>query len=83
MPFREIGRVEQRVGLFCDYDTGVWTVSEGSDASLPTATGTVHDFISWGTKRADWRNPVVLSGEGADANVTALAKDTLDAINVI
>ena len=28
MPFREIGRVEQRVGLFCDYDTGVWTVSE-------------------------------------------------------
>ena len=61
----------------------MWTVSEGSDASLPTATGTVHDFISWGTKRADWRNHVVLSGEGADANVTALAKDTLDAINVI
>lgn len=28
MPFREIGRVEQRVGLLCDYDTGVWTVSE-------------------------------------------------------
>lgn len=28
MPFREIGCVEQRVGLFCDYDTGAWTVSE-------------------------------------------------------
>ena len=28
MPFREIGCVEQRVGLFCDYDTGMWTVSE-------------------------------------------------------
>lgn len=52
-----------------------WTVSVGSDPSLPTATTTAHDFISWGTKRADWRSFGV-SADGA-------AAVTLDAINVI
>ena len=58
-----------------------WTVSEGSETLLPTAASTVHDFISWGTKRADWRNHVVLSGGSGDSRV--LAQDTLEAINVI
>ncbi len=52
-----------------------WTVTEGAEASLPTATTTVHDFISWGTKRADWRSMGV-SLDGAAAH-------TLDAFNVI
>lgn len=58
-------------------DDGVWCISEGADGALPTASGSVHDFISWGTKRADWRDLVVLS----DGNPAAQA--TLDAINVI
>ena len=53
----------------------MWTVSQGADASMPTATTTAHDFVSWGTKRADWRTMAVVA-EGA-------AADTLDAINVI
>ncbi len=57
----------------------LWTVSAAADSSLPTATTTAHDFISWGTKRADWRAMgVVISGAEADA-----AGATLDAINVI
>ncbi len=52
-----------------------WTVSAGSDPSLPTATTTAHDFISWGTKRADWRSFGV--------SVDGAAAVTLDAINVI
>lgn len=58
-------------------DDGGWSISEGTDGSLPTATSTVHDFISWGTKRADWRDLVALS----DGN--PFAESTLDAINVI
>jgi uncharacterized protein (TIGR03083 family) len=56
-------------------DGGLWTVSEGAADGLPTATSNVHDFISWGTKRADWRDMGV-TVEGAAAG-------TLDAINVI
>ena len=52
-----------------------WTVTDGADASLPTAVTTAHDFISWGTKRADWR-AMGVSADGAAAT-------TLDAINVI
>ena len=59
------------------FETGSpgWTVSVGSDPSLPTVTTTAHDFISWGTKRADWRS----FGVSADGAAAA----TLDAINVI
>ncbi len=52
-----------------------WTVTEGADGSLPTASTTAHDFVSWGTKRADWRS-MGMQLDGA-------AADTLDAINVI
>ncbi len=54
----------------------VWTVTEGVDPSLPNAVTTAHDFVSWGTRRADWRDCGV---EMADAGGAA----TLDAINVI
>ena len=57
-------------------DGQAWTVEPGADPSLPTATTTVHDFVSWGTKRTDWRDSGVRLGDAA-------AADTLDAINVI
>lgn len=60
-------------------DGGLWTISPGLDASLPTATGSAHAFVSWATKRADWRSSGVLVG-GAEA---AAAAATLDALNVI
>ncbi len=56
---------------------GSWVVREGSDADAPTVTTTVHDFVSWGTKRADWRGRV--SGDIDAAGVG----DVLDAINII
>jgi hypothetical protein len=53
----------------------LWTVSPGVDSSLPTVNSSVHDFISWGTKRADWRS-LGVQCDGPSA-------DTLDALNVI
>ena len=54
-----------------------WTVSGGRDPSLPVATTTVHDFVSWGTKRADWRDSAKMEPrDGA-------AEATLDALNII
>jgi uncharacterized protein (TIGR03083 family) len=52
-----------------------WTVADGAEPSLPTASTTAHDFVSWGTKRADWRTSGMSAPEGAAR--------TLDAINVI
>jgi uncharacterized protein (TIGR03083 family) len=54
-----------------------WTVSEGESAGAPTIITTVHDFVSWGTKRSDWRTQV--SGDVDNADVASV----LDAINVI
>lgn len=54
----------------------LWTVAEGSSPDAPTVRTTVHDFVSWGTKRADWRASV--SG-GTDGDVAPV----LDAINII
>ena len=54
-----------------------WTVTEGADAEAPTVTTTVHDFVSWGTKRSDWRDSV--SGDVDHDGVAAV----LDAINII
>lgn len=54
-----------------------WTVTEGTEADAPTVTTTVHDFVSWGTKRSDWRS--VVSGDVDDADLASV----LDAINVI
>ena len=56
----------------------VWTVSAGVTAGLPTFTSSAHTFVSWGTKRADWRDHGALTG---DPNGSAA--DVLDAINVI
>ena len=56
---------------------GLWTVAPGRDASAPSALSNVHDFISWGTKRASWRDSTRLEGESPE--VVAV----LDAINVI
>ena len=53
-----------------------WSVTTGIDPSLPNAVTTAHDFVSWGTKRADWRD---LGVEMADVD----GATTLDAINVI
>lgn len=57
-----------------------WTVSEGATAAAPTVRTTVHDFVSWGTQRADWRRCVQLEGAG---EVGAEVGAVLDAINVI
>ncbi len=54
-----------------------WTVSEGADPDAPTIITSVHDFVSWGTKRSDWRDEV--SGDHDNADVAIV----LDAINVI
>lgn len=54
---------------------GAWIITDDADTSLPTATTTAHDFISWGTKRADWRAMGIEVPDGAGR--------TLDAINVI
>ena len=54
-----------------------WSVTEGSDPDAPTVTTTVHEFVSWGTKRSDWRDSV--TGDVDRAGVA----DVLDAINII
>ncbi len=68
---------------------GVWTIHpaqgaglasiEESSATAPTATisSSAHDFVSWGTKRSDWRSACTLRG---DADVAAAF---LDALNII
>jgi uncharacterized protein (TIGR03083 family) len=52
-----------------------WTVSQGASPDAPTIVTTVHDFVSWGTKRSDWRDHV--SGD------VDRAASVLDAINII
>ncbi len=53
----------------------LWQVRLGLDALLPLCVTSAHEFVSWGTKRSDWR---------AHAQLTdPLAAATLDAINVI
>ena len=53
----------------------LWTVIDGVEHSLPTVATTAHDFVSWGTKRADWRATTDVADPAAAV--------TLDAINVI
>jgi hypothetical protein len=54
-----------------------WTVTEGERPDAPTIRTSVHDFVSWGTKRSDWRD--VVSGDVDNPDVASV----LDAINVI
>lgn len=56
----------------------MWTVTPGSTSGWPTLATTAHAFVSWGTKRADWRDHGRLSGDA-----TGDAAAVLDAINVI
>jgi uncharacterized protein (TIGR03083 family) len=58
--------------------TDLWTVTAGTHAGAPTLTSSAHDFVSWGTQRADWRKTSTLTGNGAEA-----AAAVLDAINII
>ena len=53
----------------------LWTVAPGTDDSLPICVTSAHEFVSWATKRADWRTHAQLTDQAAAA--------TLDAINVI
>ncbi len=57
--------------------TPLWTVTPGRDAASPTVTTSAHSFVSWGTKRADWRTSASIEG---DAQAAA---PTLDALNII
>jgi uncharacterized protein (TIGR03083 family) len=56
---------------------GEWTVTTGSVAEAPTVHTTVHDFVSWGTKRSDWRSTAT-----GDVSADGVA-EVLDAINII
>jgi uncharacterized protein (TIGR03083 family) len=54
-----------------------WIVANGADDDAPVVRTTAHDFVSWGTKRSDWRDSS--SGDVSSAAVGSV----LDAINVI
>ncbi len=54
-----------------------WVVANGADDDAPVVRTTAHDFISWGTKRADWRE--TSTGDVSDPAVISV----LDAINII
>lgn len=53
----------------------LWTVAEGAADGVPEVRTTAHDFVSWATKRADWRS--------MDVQADGAAAATLDALNVI
>lgn len=57
--------------------TPLWTVTAGPNPSFPTAITSAHTFVSWATKRADWRDSVTVDGD------LAAAAPTLDALNII
>ncbi len=57
--------------------TPLWTVAPGRNPSFPTAITSAHSFVSWATKRADWRDCVTVEGD------LAAAGPTLDALNII
>jgi uncharacterized protein (TIGR03083 family) len=84
---------------------GAWIIQPGSPyvvieeaapavasgrAVAATITSSAHDFVSWGTKRRDWRDAGVRidsagddDGEGGGDDGTAYAARVLDAFNVI
>ncbi|MDO8363309.1 MAG: maleylpyruvate isomerase N-terminal domain-containing protein [Actinomycetota bacterium] len=53
----------------------LWQVAHGTDAALPVCVTSAHEFVSWATKRSDWRPHVQLTNQAAAA--------TLDALNII
>jgi Mycothiol maleylpyruvate isomerase N-terminal domain len=56
---------------------GLVTVVEGKDDGVATVTSTAHDFVSWGTKRSEWRPSCKITGD------TDYVSSVLDAINII
>ena len=44
---------------------------------MATITSSAHDFVSWGTKRSDWRATCQVSGD------EAAATPFLDTVNII
>jgi hypothetical protein len=54
-----------------------WVVANGADDDAPVIRSTAHDFVSWGTKRGDWRT--MTTGDVSNPAVASV----LDAINVI
>lgn len=54
-----------------------WVVANGADDDAPVVRTTAHDFVSWGTKRADWRD--TSTGDVSNVNVALV----LSAINII
>ena len=54
-----------------------WSVRESTAPDRPTVTSSVHDFVSWGTKRSNWRKQV--TGDTDNPDVAGV----LDAINII
>lgn len=59
-------------------DDGFITVAEDASTDVAaTITSTAHDFVSWGTKRSDWRDTCTVSGD------EAAAAAFLDTVNII
>tara|TARA_B100000029_G_scaffold467429_1_gene503674 strand:- start:951 stop:1757 length:807 start_codon:yes stop_codon:yes gene_type:complete len=68
---------------------GTWTLIPATDdgvievppranlGSVATVTSTAHNFISWGTKRSDWRKTCAIDGDDA------YATQVLDTLNII
>lgn len=54
-----------------------WVVANGADDDAPVVRTTAHDFVSWGTKRSDWRS--TSAGDVDNPRVGAV----LDAIDII
>ena len=54
-----------------------WIVANHCDDDAPVVKTTAHDFVSWGTKRTDWRGST--TGDVGNVNV----QQVLDAINII
>ena len=68
---------------------GTWTIQPAGDDGLisvapranlgasATVASTAHNFVSWGTKRSDWRTTCVIDG---DENYAATVLDTINII---
>jgi len=68
---------------------GQWTISPAGDHALigvtagassdavATISSSAHDFVSWGTKRSDWRQACELTGD------TSVATSFLDTVDII
>jgi uncharacterized protein (TIGR03083 family) len=56
---------------------GLVTLVEERGEAVATVKSTAHDFVSWGTKRSDWRTTCTLHGD------TEYATSVLDALNIV